>query len=564
MAGGDSAGDEARTAETKTALIDAIFVHAPFSVALYDRAGRVALGNAAYERHFGIRLADVPPDFSLFTDPQLAAAGLLPLIRRAYDGEHVLLPPVKYDAAAATGRHGHTRWTQGHCYPVRDAEGTVTHIAIVHADVSERMEAESRLRALNLELAAEREALRRVVAQLPAAVAVYEGPELRFRAMSAAYRRIIGDRDVIGVPIREALSELSGDEDFFALIEYVRDTGETITRAGVPARWASRNDGVVEERVVDLVYAPLRGSNADGPSRVEGVIALVLDVTARARAEDALRENEQRYRQLAEAERAARADAEQARERAEDASAARGQFLATMSHELRTPLNAIAGHCQLLELGIHGSVTDSQREALARVNRAQRHLLGLINDVLNYARLESGRVEYDLMPVRVADAVTDVVPMIEPQLSAKGLEFDVRLPDDADARSVLVRADREKLGQVLLNLLSNAVKFTPTGGRVVLELAARREGQMPDDVVFLRVSDTGVGIPHDKLEAVFEPFVQIRSGYAEPSSGTGLGLAISRDLARGMGGDLRARSDPGKGSSFTMTLKKASVSASAS
>ena len=120
---------------TRTALLDAIFVHAPFSVALYDRAGRVAIANAAYERHFGIRVADIPPAFSLLTDPQLEAAGLLPLIRRAYDGEHVLLPPVRYDAAVATGGQGHARWTQGHCYPVRDGSGTVTHIAIVHADV---------------------------------------------------------------------------------------------------------------------------------------------------------------------------------------------------------------------------------------------------------------------------------------------------------------------------------------------------------------------------------------------------------------------------------------------
>jgi PAS domain S-box-containing protein len=548
---------------TRTALLDAIFVHAPFSVALYDRAGRVAIANAAYERHFGIRVADIPPAFSLLTDPQLEAAGLLPLIRRAYDGEHVLLPPVRYDAAVATGGQGVARWTQGHCYPVRDASGTVTHIAIVHADVSERVEAEGRLRLLNRELAAEREALRRVVEQLPASVAVYEGPELRIRAMSAAYRRIIGNRDVIGLPIRQALSDLSGDEDFFALIEYVRDTGETITRAGIPARWDSRGDGVLEEHVVDLVYAPLRGPG-EGVTPVEGVIALVLDVTARARAEDALRENEQRYRQLAEAEREARADADRARHRAEEASAVRGQFLATMSHELRTPLNAIAGHVQLIDLGIHGPVSAAQHEALARVNRAQRHLLGLINDVLNYARLESGRVEYEMAPVRVADAVTDVVPMIEPQLTAKGLAFEVRLPDEADARDVLVHADREKLGQVLLNLLSNAVKFTPRGGRVVLELVGRVEGDGPDGVVFLRVSDTGVGIPRDKLEAVFEPFVQIRSGYGEQTGGTGLGLAISRDLARGMGGDLRARSDPGQGARFTIALKKAALSAAAS
>ena len=254
------------------------------------------------------------------------------------------------------------------------------------------------------------------------------------------------------------------------------------------------------------------------------------------------------------AERAARADAEEARARAEEANRAKSQFLATMSHELRTPLNAIAGHVQLLALGIHGPLGEAQREALTRVDRAQHHLLGLINDVLNYARIESGRVEYDLQPVRAADVVRDVATMVEPQLQAKGLLFDVRLPDEA-AGALLVRADREKLLQILLNLLSNAVKFTPAGGRVAVEAAAGDAPGEPD-VVLVHVVDTGIGIPSDKLEAVFEPFVQVRSDFARGAGGTGLCLAIIRDLARGMGGDLRARSVEGAGSTFTVTLRR--------
>jgi signal transduction histidine kinase len=262
-----------------------------------------------------------------------------------------------------------------------------------------------------------------------------------------------------------------------------------------------------------------------------------------------------------EAERA-RGEAEDARGTAESANVAKIHFLASMSHELRTPLNAIQGHVQLIELGVHGPVTEAQREALMRIDRAQRHLLGLVNDVLNYARLGSGRVEYDLRRVRVRQVVDDVLPMLEPQLTARGLRLEVKLPDgeaeDSDGNdAVEVWADREKLGQILLNLLSNAIKFTPAGGRVCVEIASREDGSGGGDVAYLRVSDTGIGIPIDRLDAVFEPFVQVRAGLTRTHEGTGLGLAISRDLARGMGGDLRARSVEGAGSTFTITLRRA-------
>jgi PAS domain S-box-containing protein len=305
----------------------------------------------------------------------------------------------------------------------------------------------------------------------------------------------------------------------------------------------------------------------------EADLDLALDVAARA----ALAvDNARLYR---DAERA-RAEAEAARAAAEAANQAKSQFLANMSHELRTPLNAIQGYVQLLAMELHGPVTPAQQEAFGRIDRAQRHLLGLIHDILSYARIESGRVEYDVRAVDAAAVARDVVPLVEPQLAAKGLVLDVRLPDGtlpdggladgtipderppegADAARSLVWADREKLAQVLLNLLSNAIKFTPAGGRVTVELTDRADATAAADRLFLRVADTGVGIPRDKLEAVFEPFVQVRGAgqgtYAPGQGGTGLGLAISRDLARGMGGDLRARSAEGRGSAFTVALRR--------
>ncbi len=226
-----------------------------------------------------------------------------------------------------------------------------------------------------------------------------------------------------------------------------------------------------------------------------------------------------------------------------------------MSHELRTPLNAIAGYVQLLDMGLHGPVTDAQRDALARVDRAQRHLLGLINDVLNYAKLESGRVEYDVRSVDLAEVLAEVSPLIEPQVMAKRLRLEIGTPDAARRT---VWADREKLIQVLVNLLSNAVKFTPEGGRVRVAVVTRTAGRgARAGVAFLRVTDTGIGIARDQQDGVFEPFVQVRSGYTRAHDGTGLGLSIARDLARGMGGDLRVRSREGRGSTFTVTLRLA-------
>jgi signal transduction histidine kinase len=221
-----------------------------------------------------------------------------------------------------------------------------------------------------------------------------------------------------------------------------------------------------------------------------------------------------------------------------------------MSHELRTPLNAIAGYVQLLSMGVHGPLSDDQRQVLRRVEMSERHLLALITDVLNFAKIEARRVEYDIKTVPLAVAAANVGAMMAQQVTAKGLTFESRI-----ANGAAVKGDPDKVQQILLNLLSNATKFTPAGGRIVVD-APTRDGS-PDDVRFLRVSDTGTGIPRDKQEAIFEPFVQVDRGLSRPTEGTGLGLAISRDLARGMGGDLRVRSDVGKGSSFTLTMPAA-------
>jgi signal transduction histidine kinase/DNA-binding response OmpR family regulator len=239
--------------------------------------------------------------------------------------------------------------------------------------------------------------------------------------------------------------------------------------------------------------------------------------------------------------------ADAARKEAQIANNAKMDFLAAMSHELRTPLNAIAGYVDLLMMGLRGPLTQEQTADLARVALNQRHLASLIEDILNYARVDAGRIEYDIEPVNVNEAVSEVVGLLHGAYGSKG----VRLDYAAIEPSAHALADPDRLRQVLINLLGNAVKFTPAGGTVTVRAGAAGEQ------VEIICRDTGVGIPREKLDAIFEPFVQVTRNTAEQRSGLGLGLTISRDLMRGMQGDLVVESELDRGSAFTLTLPRA-------
>ena len=251
--------------------------------------------------------------------------------------------------------------------------------------------------------------------------------------------------------------------------------------------------------------------------------------------------------QLQEASMAA-ADA---RDAALDANRAKSDFLAVMSHELRTPLNAIGGYTEILQLGIYGELNQQQREALQRIERSQHTLLSLINDVLNFAKLESGEVRYAITDVPLATTLSTIDDFIAPQLRDRKLAYSVE-PCDS---SITVRADAEKLQQILINLLSNAVKYTPEGGRIDVRCDVSAE------VVAVHVRDSGIGIALDRIDRIFDPFIQVGRALNRPHEGVGLGLSISRDLAAGMGGSLAVKSTVGEGSTFTLTLLRGSTSA---
>ncbi len=255
-------------------------------------------------------------------------------------------------------------------------------------------------------------------------------------------------------------------------------------------------------------------------------------------------------RRKLEMQRTATLEQEQtARAAAEEANRAKTNFLRMMSHELRTPLTAIQGYLELLEIGIYGGMTDEQLTVLRRIESNERHLLAIINDLLDFARVDARRVELRISPLPVRDIRLAVDPLCRPQIDSKQLLYEWHAGED----QLIVRADREKVRQIVVNLISNASKFTPRGGSIDVDCVACERS------VELRVRDTGPGIPAHKLEAIFEPFVQLDNGLTRATAGTGLGLAISRELARAMGGDLAVSSTVGQGSTFTLTLPRGDV-----
>ena len=316
---------------------------------------------------------------------------------------------------------------------------------------------------------------------------------------------------------------LSGER---ADIEVVRPGGETVT---------------AELRIVDADW------EAGAATGERARLVSLRDVTDRRRAIE-------RERQL-ERERAARAEAEAA-------SQAKSEFLAMMSHELRTPLNAVIGYAELLDLGIAGPLTAEQRHQLSRIRTSGRHLLGLVNEVLDLAKIEAGRLSVNIGVGRAGDTADAALSLVQTRADEKGIRFIGQCMGDTEA---VFHGDEDRVRQILVNLLSNAVKFTDPGGEVAIECGTTTEPDGEARVqphprwVYLRVRDTGVGIPQAQLPFIFDPFVQGESGHTRSNDGSGLGLTISRRLARLMGGDVTVRSTPERGSLFTLWLPGGTV-----
>jgi signal transduction histidine kinase len=306
-----------------------------------------------------------------------------------------------------------------------------------------------------------------------------------------------------------------------------------VLRAGVAP---SEDDEWLLSALADQVAAPLESAR----------LATQLERSALLADNVRLFEAERTARLAAES---AQRDAELARDVAIQADTTKSLFLAAMSHELRTPLNAIGGYVDLLQLGLRGPLTSEQSHDLARIKASQDHLLRLINDVLEYARLGNAETELRVDDVDLDAVLRETETMILPQTRAKGVRYDYT----ACAGPAMVRADAHRLKQIVLNLLTNAIKYTDPGGSIRMTCGV--EGTLAR----VDVQDSGRGIPAEYIDTIWQPFVQVGRRLNQPGEGVGLGLAISRDLARRIGGELSVTSTLDRGSTFTLTIPLAHV-----
>ena len=501
----------------------ALFDQSPFSTVIYDAQGHPLAVNDAFRALWGIGMESVPEGYTVLEDPELEKQGVLPEIRRAFEGETIITPALRYDISriASSGK-GRILWTQGHFFPVRDGDGKVTHVVLKHIDLTAQMN-------IQQELQSSEERLR--LATHAAGIGTWDFDALRNTlhwddgckrafglspespANDEVFHRIIHPSDVerVDAAVADALNP-AGDGAYD--LEY-----RTIGEDGV-LRWVHATGRVLFD-------------SDEGERKPIRFIGTVADVSERMA--------------LLQAERDARSEAEEARKRAEEANRAKSDFLAKMSHELRTPLNAIGGHAELIELGVHGSVTPEQLSALERIRRNERHLLALINDILDFSKLEAGAVRLEIRDVRISDIVASLESLIGPLFSARGVKYHAESCSD----DLVARGDAERIVQICLNLLSNSLKATSKGGEVHVWCEPK------DRSVSIHVRDTGTGIPPERMEAVFSPFTQLGRALNSPDTGVGLGLAISRELARAMGGEISLQSEVNVGSTFTLTLPAA-------
>ncbi len=493
------------------AYLRAVIGSMPIILFVLDRDGVFILCEGK-----GLEVADLVPSdavgksvFALYGDyPDILAN-----IRRALGGE-------SFSTIITVGAlNFETRYS-----PMRDAEGAVTSVIGVASDISERLRATADLQAASTRLTA-------LIASIQAGV-LLEDEQRRLSLTNQAFCTIFGipvsPEAMIGSDCREAaraLSPIFADADeFLARVERILERRRPISDELVP---------LADGRMLERDYVPIFVGDS-----YRGHLWLYRDITARMHDTAAL---------------------VRAKETAEAATRAKSAFLATMSHEIRTPMNAVIGMtCLMLDTDL----TSEQRQYAEFIRTSGDMLLALINNILDFSKIESGHTDLEQQPFSLRDCVEEVNDLLAPKAAEKGLNLigivSAHLPEQIIGDSTCVR-------QILVNLVSNAIKFTHAG-EVSVRVSARPDDDCPDGsiIITLVVSDTGIGIPPDRLDRLFRPFSQIDASTSRRFGGTGLGLAISQRLSELMGGGITVRSRVGLGSTFRATFRSRAADSPAS
>ena len=518
---------ERRVAE-RTAELESMLASATIGLCFFDRDIRflrinhclAQINGIPVEAHLGRPLREVLPGMAETVEP---------IVRRIFEtGRPVAEMEIEGTTPALPGER--RSWLQGF-YPVPGADGTIISVGATVTEITDRKRAEDKLAELNRVLVAEIAEKERVEQQVRRLAAILEAspdfvgmadPEGRVLFLNRAFTESLGRS-----PEREPLT--ISDCHPVDTVRVIHDDGiPTAARTGF---WRGETEFLTHQgRPIPVSQLILGHSNPEGT--LEFYSTIMRDISERKQMETALRNR---------GEELAVANAELAR-----AARLKDEFLASMSHELRTPLNGILGISEVLQEHVYGPLNAKQLSALRDLEECGRHLLALINDILDVAKIEAGKVQLEPGAVAVDQLCQASLRMVkEPALKKK---ITVSLHLDKSVR--VFTADERRLKQVLVNLLSNAVKFTAEGGQVGLDVV----GDEDEGQVRLTVWDTGIGIPPEDVQRLFQPFVQLDSRLSRQYEGTGLGLALVKRLTELHGGRVLVESRPGKGSRFTVVL----------